>query len=86
MEDFVKGLDIAIEKKTNTILKEAQEYYDERAELLEAHSQLWDKLWDNMNATQKKWIIKEENTEKLQEIMAQNAYIWEKVYESDIIK
>ena len=50
----LERLDIAIEKKTNTILKEAQEYYDERAELLEAHSQLWDKLWDNMNATQKK--------------------------------
>ncbi len=132
----LERLDIAIEKKTNTILKEAQEYYDERAVLLEAHSQLWDKLWDNMNATQKKMdnyieIIKasevltqeekevlvkeqtrieeleaeidryyqkaeeatqdlrkekEENTEKLQEIMAQNAYIWEKVYESDIIK
>ena len=130
MEDFVKGLDIAIEKKTNTILKEAQEYYDERAELLEAHSQLWDKLWDNMNDQQKALndyieIIKksevltekekeilikdqtrieeleaeidkyyqkaedatqdlrkeeEKTMQKLQEIMAQNADIWEKVY------
>ena len=44
-------LAVAIEKN-NSILKEAQEYYDERAELFDAHSELWDKLWDNMSEKQ----------------------------------
>lgn len=50
-----KGQEISIkmEEKTNKILEGAEEYFEERGNiLLGENSELWDKMWDNMTEEQ----------------------------------
>lgn len=46
-------LENKIEEKTRVILKKAAPYFDERGKLFDAHTELWDKMWDNMTEEQK---------------------------------
>ena len=77
--EIIKASEVLTQEEKEVLVKEQT-----RIEELEAEI---DRYYQKAEeATQDLRKEKEENTEKLQEIMAQNAYIWEKVYESDIIK
>lgn len=48
-------ISIEMEENTNTILKGAEVYFEERGDiLLGKNSKLWDKMWDNMTEEQNK--------------------------------
>lgn len=51
--DRISGLNAQIDDITNDVLKGAESLFTERGRLFDAHKALWDKLWDNMNETQK---------------------------------